>query len=71
MIFLEDLISASLLATQILGFHEVLQILVIHEDHKGVFGIQEILAPFLESKYDYCHFEVSGVVVSLCVIQQV
>ena len=56
MVFLENLIPASLSVTQILGFGEIFQILVIYEDHEGVFGIQEVLAPFLESEYDCCHF---------------
>ena len=71
MVFLENLVPVSLSVTQILGFGEVLQIFVICEDCKEVFGIQEILAPFLESKYDCCHFKVSGVVVSLCIVQRV
>ena len=68
MVFLENLIPVSLLATQILGFGKVLQILVICKDHKGVFVIQEVLALFLESKYDCCHFKVSSMVVSLSII---
>ena len=70
-VFLENLIPVSLLATQILGFGEVFQILMIHKDCERVFGIQEVLAPFLESEYDCCHFKISSVVVSLSIIQQV
>ena len=48
MVFLENLIPVGLSATQILEFHEILQIFVIYEDRKGVFGVQKILVPFLD-----------------------
>ena len=56
MIFLENLVPVSLLVTQILGFGEVFQILVICRDREWVLGVQKVLALFLESEYDCCHF---------------